>query len=107
LPSTAARLNTSIQALLQMTAIEQLDYVQKYLAPYKGRMRSLSDVYMSILFPIAVGKPDSYVLFAAPSTAYRQNAGLDVNHDGEVTKGEAASKVQARLDEGLSAVNRG
>lgn len=107
LPSTAAGLGTSIQALLQMTALEQLDYVQKYLNPFKGRMRSLSDVYMSILFPIAVGKADSYVLFASPSTAYQQNAGLDVNHDGQVTKGEAASKVQARLDEGLSVVNRG
>jgi hypothetical protein len=107
LPSTAAGLGTSIEALLQMTAIEQLDYVQKYLNPFKGRMRSLSDVYMSILFPIAVGKADSYVLFASPSTAYQQNAGLDVNHDGQVTKGEAASKVQARLDEGLSVVNRG
>jgi hypothetical protein len=107
LPSTAAGLGTSIEALAQMTAVEQLDYVKKYLNPFNGRMRSLSDVYMSILFPVAVGKPDSYVLFAAPSTAYRQNAGLDVNHDGQVTKGEAASKVQARLDEGLSVVNRG
>jgi hypothetical protein len=107
LPSTAAGLGTSIEALVHMTAVEQLDYVKKYLNPFKGRMRSLSDVYMSILFPVAVGKPDSYMLFAAPSTAYRQNAGLDVNHDGEVTKGEAASKVQARLDEGLSVVNRG
>jgi hypothetical protein len=107
LPSTAVGLGTSIQALAQMTAVEQLDYVKKYLSPFKGRMRSLSDVYMSILFPVAVGKPDSYVLFAAPSAAYRQNAGLDVNHDNQVTKGEAASKVQARLDDGLSVANRG
>jgi hypothetical protein len=107
MPSTARGLGTSIQALLQMTAIEQLDYVQKYMAPFKGRMHSLSDVYMTILYPVAVGKPDSQVLFAAPSRAYQQNRGLDVNDDGEVTKGEAASKVQARLDEGLSAVNRG
>ena len=90
-----------------MTAVEQLDYVNKYLSPFRGRMRSLSDVYMSILFPVAVGKPDSYVLFAAPSRAYQQNAGLDVNRDDQVTKGEAASKVQARLDDGLSIVNRG
>jgi hypothetical protein len=107
MPSTATGLGTSIPALLQMTAIEQLNYVQKYLTPFKGRMRSLSDVYMTILFPVAVGRPDSYVLFAAPSIAYTQNAGLDVNGDREVTKGEAASKVQGRLNEGLSAVNRG
>jgi hypothetical protein len=62
---------------------------------------------MSILFPTAVGKPDSFVLFASPSTSFHQNAGLDVNHDGQVTKGEAASKVQSRLDQGLSVANRG
>jgi len=107
MPSTAASLGTSIQALLQMTAVEQLDVVQKYLMPFKGRMHSLSDVYMTILFPVAVGKPESFVLFAFPSVAYTQNSGLDVNHDKQVTKGEAASLVQKRLDQGLSAGNRG
>jgi len=107
LRSTAIGLGTTVEDLARMTAVDQLDYVQKYLNPFRGRMRSLSDVYMAILFPAAVGKPDSFVLFAAPSTAYQQNAGLDVNHDDQVTKGEAASKVQGRLDEGLSATNRG
>jgi hypothetical protein len=107
LPSTAASLGTSIAALEQMTAVAQLDFVQKYLTPFKGRMLSLSDVYMTILFPVAVGKPDSFVLFAAPSSAYEQNSGLDVNHDGQVTKGEAASKVQSMLDQGLSTKNCG
>jgi hypothetical protein len=107
MPSTARGLGTSIDALLQMTAIEQLDFVQKYLMPFKGRMRSLSDVYTTILFPVAVGRPDSFVLFAAPSVAFTQNSGLDVNHDNQVTKGEAASMVQKRLDQGLSTANRG
>ena len=109
LPSTAASLGTSIAALMQMTAVAQLDTVEKYLAPFKGRMRSLSDVYMTILFPVAVGKPDSFVLFTKQlnANAYAQNSGLDVNGDGQVTKGEAASKIQARLDQGLSTTNRG
>jgi hypothetical protein len=34
--------------------------------------------------------------------AYTQNAGLDVNGDGVITKGEAASKVQDKLYKGLS-----
>jgi hypothetical protein len=107
LPSTAAGLGTSIEALARMTAVGQLDYVKKHMSPFAGRMHSLSDVYMSILLPVAVGKPEAHVLFAAPSRAYRQNAGLDANHDDQVTKGEAASKVQAKLNDGLSAVNRG
>jgi hypothetical protein len=107
LPSTAIGLGTTVGALAQMTAVDQLDVVKKYLNPFQGSMRSLSDVYMTILFPVSVGKPDSFVLFSAPSTRYQQNAGLDVNHDNQVTKGEAASMVQRRLDEGLSAANRG
>ena len=84
-----------------MTAVNQLDFVQKYLQPFKNKMHSLSDLYMAILFPIGVGKPESFILFSKPSIQYQQNAGLDVNHDGVITKGEAASKVQAELDKGL------
>ena len=107
LPSTAAGLGTSTDALAAMTAVQQLDYVKKHMSRFSGRMRSLSDVYMSILLPATVGRPEAHVLFARPSRAYQQNAGLDVNHDGQVTKGEATSKVQTKLDEGLSVANRG
>jgi hypothetical protein len=98
---SAVALGTTTAALATMTAINQLSFVEKYLQPYKNRMHSLSDVYMTILFPVAVGKPESFVLFSAPSLAYQQNRGLDANHDGAVTKGEAASLVQAKLDRGL------
>jgi hypothetical protein len=107
MPSTARSLGTTSSALAAMTAEAQLGFVQKYLQPFRGRMKSLSDVYMTILFPAAVGKPDAFVLFSNPSIAYEQNAGLDVNHDGHITKGEAASKVQAELDKGLGGARRG
>jgi hypothetical protein len=70
-------------------------------------MKSLSDVYVTILYPRAVGKAESYVLFKSPSKALRQNSGLDVNRDRQVTKGEAASKVQAKLAKGLAVSLRG
>jgi hypothetical protein len=54
-----------------------------------------------------VGKPEAKVLFASPSKAYQQNSGLDVNKDGQVTKGEAAAKVQAMLSKGLGSDYRG
>jgi hypothetical protein len=76
--------------------------VQKYLSPFSGKMKTLSDAYMTILFPKAVGKPEAFVLFSSPSTAYNENRGLDVNNDGSITKGEAASKVQRELEKGLS-----
>lgn len=107
MPATARALGTTTTALAAMTALAQLEFVARYFQPFTGRMRTLSDVYMAILWPRAVGKPEAAVLFAAPSTRYEQNKGLDVNRDGAVTKGEAASKVQRKLDKGLSNAWRG
>ena len=107
MPNTAKGLGTTSETLAAMTAEGQLDYVEKYFAHYKARLHSLSDVYMAILWPAAVGKPDSFVLFskAVNPIAYQQNHGLDLNGDGTVTKSEAASKVQTRLTEGLQPEN--
>jgi len=106
LPSTAKGLGTSTAALKKMSAVEQLDYVKKYLEPYKGKLSEVDDVYMAILFPKAVGKSVGYTLFSRGSTAYEQNKGLDVNKDGKVTKAEAAGKVREKLKKGRSAANK-
>lgn len=107
MPATAKTLGTSIEALERMTAEDQLNYVWKYFKPYKGRIRSLADGYMAILWPKAVGKPDDYVLWDRDSmpTTFRQNAGLDTDHDGRITKRETAAKVAALLPEGLKQGN--
>jgi hypothetical protein len=84
----------------RMTAVEQLDQVEAYFRPYAGRLLTLDDVYMSILWPKAVGKPTGYVLFQGGTIAYRQNAGLDVDSSGDITKAEAASKVREKLIRG-------
>jgi hypothetical protein len=62
---------------------------------------------MAILWPAAVGKAASFVLFAQPSKAYDLNKGLDANDDGAVTKAEAASRVQQHLVEGMREELRG
>ena len=64
-------------------------------------------IAFAILLPSAVGKLEAFVLFRRPSRAYMQNQGLDVNHDGQVTKGEAAAKVQTKLERGLETSRRG
>jgi hypothetical protein len=109
MPRTAGGLGTSSALLAAMTAEDQLDIVQKYFAPYAHKLHSLSDLYMAILWPVAVSKPDDFVLFSQNinPAVYRQNEGLDVNGDGKVTKSEAASKVQAMLTEGLKPGNIG
>ena len=104
--STAQGLGTSTAALAGMSAVEQLDYVWSYLRPYTGRLGTLADLYAAILWPAAVGKPDDYVVFADKSAAYAANKGLDVDHDGAVTKKECAAFVERMLVEGLEPGNR-
>lgn len=107
MPSTAEDLDTTVADLAAMSAEDQLEYVHKYFRPYKGRMNTLSDVYMAILWPKAIGQPEDAVLFAQPSKQYDQNKGLDADGDGRVTKSEAAARVLQKLTKGLSAGNLG
>jgi len=107
MPKTAKGLGTTTDALAAMTDVEQLDFVAAYLKPFKGKMTSLSDVYMTILLPSAVGKPEAFVLFKQGTKAYEQNKLLDINKDGEITKNEAASFVQKKLTKGMDASLRG
>lgn len=100
MPKTAQALGTSTGALAKMSAEQQLDYVAKYFAQYKGRLKSLEDAYMAVLWPEAIGKGRDYVLFSHPSKAYQQNSALDLNKDGRITVAEATSFVRKRLGSG-------
>jgi hypothetical protein len=107
MPRTAEALGTSTRALAAMTAERQLDFVEKYLRPFAGKMTDLPSAYMAVLWPVAVRKPLGHVLFAAPTAAYEQNKGLDADKDGKVTKAEAAARVQRMLVEGMRPENYG
>lgn len=102
MPSTAASLGTSTTALAKMSAEDQLNYVYKYFRPFAGRLNNLGDVYMAILWPAGVGKDDDYVLWnkATRPTTYRQNAGLDVNKNGSITRAECLVKINEKLKKG-------
>jgi hypothetical protein len=103
--ATARGLNTTTEALAAMSAVEQLDYVSRYFQPYAGKLHSLSDNYMAILWPAAIGKPETSIIFPPGSRAYLANRGLDVNHDNAVSKAEAAAFVTKALAEGLLPAN--
>lgn len=104
MPATARGLGTTVARLASMTAEEQLVYVEAYFKPYAGRLVSLSDHYMAILWPKGIGKPESHALWskATMPTTYRQNAGLDIDKNGFITKAEAAAKVQRKLERGMA-----
>jgi hypothetical protein len=102
---TAQYIGTSTAALKKMSAVEQLDYVQRYMAPYSPRIRSLEDLYLSILWPAAVGKPLDLVLWRKGDPTYKANKGLDANKNGSITKREAAQKARDFLVEGMKPAN--
>lgn len=100
MPKTAIGLSTTTEALAKMTAVEQLDYVERYFRPYHKRIKTLSDMYMAILMPKYIARPLDEVIFSG-GIAYRQNSGLDSNRDGVVTKGEASDRVRKLHEKGL------
>ena len=99
MPSTAKGLGTSTEELAGMSRARQMHYVEKYLSNKGVKGKGLSDLYMAVLFPAAVGKSDDFVLFGKGAMAgytgraYDQNRGLDKNGDGSITKAEASAKV--------------
>lgn len=89
-----------------MTVEQQLEWVWKYYKMIMTDLKvnsldSIEDVYMVIHWPAAVGKPLAQTMYAKGSPAYLANNGLDLNHDGLITKAEAGALVRAKLEKGL------
>ena len=92
MPKTAAGLGTSTSEISQMSRSEQLPLIDQYLTGTnlsKVENPTFNDLYVAGLWPAAVGKPDNTVLFSSGSKEYEGNAPLDLNADGDITKGEA------------------
>ena len=99
MPSTARDLGTSTGALAQMSAEQQLVYVEKYLQRAKGQARFAPDhkitsgeLYALVFMP---AKAKQEVLCSIGSKAYTQNSGLDRgnNRDGHITQGDLVAKM--------------
>lgn len=112
MPATAKELGEfrkttlSTAILAKMSAEDQLTWVYWYFVMQIGRhgpITNLEDCYMAILWPGAIGSPVSAPLWSKGKmpTTYRQNAGLDSNKDGTITKQEAAGHVRQKLDKGI------
>ena len=100
MPTTAKALGTSIEALAQMSAVEQLEWVYRYLKPYAGKMHSYEDVYLAVFFPAAIGKPNDYVLQTKTLSAQKiasWNPLYDINKDGVIQKKEIRTKLLSFL----------
>lgn len=98
--STAKGLGTTVEELAAMTPIRQLDFVEKYFAGViksHGKLKTVEDAYMAVLFPEGIGKGSAHVIFRKGDKNYKPNQPLDADGNGEITVGEAAAPVRRRL----------
>lgn len=88
MPATASEMKVSLQRLERMDPVHQLEYVYLYLQTVRDRygdFNSLTELYLGILYPKAIGQDYCYSLYSHPTKSYQQNAGLDENQDRHVT----------------------
>ena len=106
MPDTARNLGTTTIALYNMNNIEQLGYVYRYFKPWSGKIKNYFDLYFVTFFPMAIGKPDDYVLQSSKLSAAmiaKQNPFFDVNKDGMLTAGEIKRRMYESIPKAIVA----
>lgn len=66
------------------------DYLEEQQSAH-GRFSTYHDLYFAILFPVAIGKPDDYVLNT------KSNPIFDLNKNGSITVGEVKKYLDDRV----------
>lgn len=107
MPSTARGLGTTTDALKNMTNVEQLHWVYRYLECYTGRMLNLADLYFAVFFPAAIGKHHDWILSSqslSPQKIACANPLYDLNHDGQITVSEVMQKLRQFVPEAFKTI---
>ncbi len=73
------------------------EQLQKIVVPYFQSFgtdfHSLQDMYLAVFYPRAMNKPADYVVGIAPTATYVQNAGLDKDGKGFITKTDVTNAI--------------
>lgn len=103
MPSTAKGLGTSVENLKTMSAEQQLVYVEKYLlgvkksAGYNDTDTIGAGTLYALTFLPKFAKQDILVTKNNdPNGYYRNNAGLDFDKDGKITKADLAKQLDKK-----------
>jgi hypothetical protein len=98
--SARKTLGVTKEKLKAMTAVEQLDYVEKYFKLYQGKYKSYVDSYFAVFFPPAIGKPDDWVIQGGGLTAkqiYDANPAFRNVKDGKLRVWEVKKTMLEKL----------
>ena len=103
IPETAQSLGTSTEALANMSAVEQLEYVDKFLGQYleEGGNYSGGDLYATIFLP-AYRDQDILTSSGDGTGYYDANAGLDVDGNGDISKADLDKRIANKYQEALA-----
>lgn len=104
MPATLKPWGITPDQMRAKSEVEQLDYVKKYLAPYRGKMKSFTDCYLAVFYPAAIGKPESYEFGATPFMKKKiadQNPAYDWNKDDVVEKWEVTRAISKFIPKGF------
>lgn len=107
MPRTAEGLGTSTQDLYFMSGVDQLNFVYKYYLPYKGKIKSLADLYLITFFPAGLGKTDDFIFKTSSISAEKiaaANPGIDLNKDKKITLGEFKQFILNKVPEDMQEV---
>lgn len=77
-----------------MSFVDQCGLISLYFKPYISKVKSFTDLYLAVFFPLALGKDDNFVLQTSkltPAIIASQNKAYDINKDNKVTKGEVTT----------------
>jgi len=106
MPATAKWLGTSVEAIRNMSAVEQLKYVEAYFAPYANRMKWVEDIYRVVFYPASIWKPGNWVMWSQNGTAEivaKQNGPWITKHsrraDGLIDNDTFDRYVQAKISQ--------
>lgn len=86
--------------IAKMDYSKQLDLVYEYYKSYTGKLKSYTDTYFVTFFPLAVDKPDDWVIQGGGFTAsqiYNSNPAFHQVKDGKIRVWEVKKKILENL----------
>lgn len=90
----------SMTEIKSMNYSEQLDLVYEYFKSYTGKLKSYLDTYFVVFFPLAIGKPDDWVIQGGGFTAeqiYNSNPAFRSVKDGKLRVWEVKKTMLEKL----------
>lgn len=91
----AAQVGTNKDFLSKLTAVQQLDYVDRYFGSFgiTGKITNLTDCYLVVFAPAFISKPSGSIVYKSGTQAYSGNAALDIGKKGYITVGDIGTVI--------------